>query len=145
MFLIPPAAEPLVEAVRDAFTRPTFERFVVLMSGLIVTMGRRTVSRVLLLIQPHIKGHWCNCHRIWSQARFSMWKLGMALARETIKLLPAADQPIVLIADDTVDQKDGDCVWGVGTHYDSKRSTRRFKHVTFGHRWLVMCMPIRNR
>jgi len=141
MIPIPAAAEPLVQAICGAFTEPTLQRFILLMSGLIVTMGRRTVSRALLLIAPHLQGHWCNYHRIYSQARYSMWKLGLALARETIKLLPR-DKPIILLADDTVDQKDGEHVWGVGTHYDSKRSSRRFKHVNFGHQWLVMCVLV---
>jgi hypothetical protein len=96
MFPIPAAAEPLVDAIRSAFTRRTFDRFVLLMSGLIVTMGRRTVSRALLIIQPHQDGHWCNYHRLYSQAKYSMWKLGLALTQRLIGLLPA-NNPIMLI------------------------------------------------
>ena len=75
MFPIPAAAEPLVCSIRCAFTRRTFDRFVLLMAGLIVTMGRRTVSHALRIIDPQLDGHWCNYHRLYSQAR-SMWKLG---------------------------------------------------------------------
>lgn len=142
MFPIPAAAEPLVDAIRVAFTRRTLERFVLLMSGLIVTMGRRTVSHALRIIEPQLNGHWCNYHRIWSQARFSMWKLGEALTRRVVAMLPA-DAPIILVADDTVDGKEGDHVWGKGTHYDARRSSRRHKnHVKFGHQWLVMCVLV---
>jgi hypothetical protein len=52
MFRVPAAAEPLAKAFEGAFTRPTFGRFLVLMAGLIVTMGRRTVSRVLRVMEP---------------------------------------------------------------------------------------------
>ena len=73
---IPAAGEPLVDAIRDAFTRPTLRRFVLLMGALIVTMGRRTVSHALVPIAPLLRGHWSDYHRLYSAARFSMWELG---------------------------------------------------------------------
>jgi hypothetical protein len=139
---IPAAAEPLVDSIRDVFTRPTLRRFVVLMSGLIVTMGRRTVSHVLVLIEPILHGHWSDYHRIYSAARFSMWGLGAVLVRQVIRLLPR-DIVIELVADDTVNGKDGGRVWARGAHYDSIRSTRKIDQVTFGHKWLVLCVLVR--
>src|SRR6202043_3209254 len=115
---IPAAAEPLVDSIRDLFTRPTLRRFVLLMSGLIVTMGRRTVSHVLVLIEPILHGHWSDYHRIYSAARFSMWGLGAVLVRQVIRLLPR-NIVIELVADDTVNGKDGGRVWARGTHHDS--------------------------
>jgi hypothetical protein len=144
MFPIPAAAEPLVEAIAGAFTRPTFARFVTLACGLIVTMGRRTVSHALVPIVPVMRGgHWSNYHRLYSSARFSMWKLAAALVRQVIALLPAG-AVIELVADDTVDGKDGVRVWGRGSHYDACRSSRsRRDHVKFGHQWLVLCVLVR--
>jgi hypothetical protein len=141
MFPIPAAAEPLVRSIRQSFTTPTFDRFITLMCGLIVTMGRRTVSRALLVMQPKLAGHWCNYHRLYSSARFSMWRLGAAMVREVVALLPD-DAIIMLIADDTVDAKRGDHVWGKGTHHDARRSSRSKHHLEFGHQWLVMCVLV---
>src|ERR671923_269168 len=89
MFPIPVAAEPLVASVSVAFTEPTFRRFCLLMCGLIVAMGRRTVSHSLVWIEPMLQGHWSNYHRLFSQARFSMWSLAAALVRQVMALLPA--------------------------------------------------------
>ena len=112
MFPIPAAAEPLVQAVRHArvFTRPTFQRFTALMVGLIVTMGRHTVSHTLVVIDPLLAGHWSNYHRLYSSAKYSMWRLAAVLVRQVVALLPD-DVTIELVADDTVDGKEGDCVW----------------------------------
>src|SRR5438132_13602450 len=121
---VPAAAEPLVDAIRDAFTRPTLRRFVLLMAGLIVAMGRRTVSHALVMIEPLMGGHWSGYHRLYSAARFSMWELAAALLRQVIRLLPK-DLVIELVADDTVDGKDGDRVWAKGIHRDSTRSSRK--------------------
>ena len=135
MFPIPAAAEPLVEAIRGVFTRPTLQRFILLMSGLIVTMGRRTVSHALVVIEPLMDGHWSDYHRIYSAARFSMWRVAAALTRQVVALLPDG-VVIELVADDTIDGKDGDRVWAKGVHRDSTHSSRKVDQVKFGHKWL---------
>jgi hypothetical protein len=143
MFRVPAAAEPLAKAFEGAFTRPTFQRFLVLMTGLIVTMGRRTVSRALRVMEPLLgEGHWCNYHRVYSQACFSMWELALALSRQVIAILPQGE-PIILIADDTVQQKSGARVWAKGAHRDGRQSTRSHDKIKFGHKWMVLCVLVR--
>jgi hypothetical protein len=146
VFSIPAVAEPLALAIRDAavFTRPTFRRFVALMSGLIVTMGRRTVSHALALMRPTVglRGHWSDYHRLFSAARFSMWTLAAVLVRQVVALLPAG-AVIELAADDTVIGKDGDRVWAKAAHRDPTRSSRSKTVVRFGHKWLALCVLVR--
>jgi hypothetical protein len=143
MFRIPAVAEPLVEAIAQAhvFTKPTFKRFLVLLCGLIVTMGRRSVSRALLTMRPMLKGHWSNYHRIFSSAQFSMWKLAAVLVRQVVKLLPAG-VAIVLLGDETVDGKEGEKVWAKSAHRDPVRSSRKKGQVKFGHKWLTLCILV---
>lgn len=143
MFRIPAVAEPLGEALDQAhvFTRPTFERLATLICGLIVTMGRRSVSRTLLTMRPMLKGHWSNYHRLFSHARFSMWSLAAVLVRQVVKLLPEG-MTIVLLADETVDGKEGDKVWAKGSHRDPVRSSRKKGQTKFGHKWLTMCILV---
>jgi hypothetical protein len=140
---LPAAAEPLVQAIEQdrVFTRPTFQRFLILMIGLIVTMGRHTVSHALAAVGPLLDGHWSNYHRLWSWAKYSMWKLAAVLVRQVVALLPE-DAVIELVADDTVDGKDGDRVWAKAGHYDSAGSTRSKTAIKFGHRWLAMCVLV---
>ncbi len=144
MVRTPSMAAALVEAIRGSVTRPTLTRLVTLVTGLIVTMGRHSVSRVLRVVQPRLRGHWSNYHRLFSSARISMWKLAAALTRRVIALLPA-DAPIILAADDTVDGKDGDRVWAKGPHRDGARSSHGHTAVKWGHRWLVVGVLARVR
>jgi hypothetical protein len=139
--VIPAAAEPLVDAIGVAFTQPTFRRFVALMCGLIVTLGRRTVSHALVPITALLDGHWSDYHRIYSAAKFSMWELAAALVRQVVKLLPQ-DAIIELVADDTVDGKEGDHVWAKAAHRDPTRSSRSKDAVKFGHKWLSLCVLV---
>jgi hypothetical protein len=144
LFSISPAAEPLVAAVRRAgvFSRPTLPRFVALMTGMIVSMGRRTVSRALAAIAPIRKGHWSNYHRLYSSAKYSMWTLAAVLVRQAVALLPA-DAVIELVADDTVDGKEGRHVWAKSAHRDPVRSTTRATAIKYGHKWLAVCVLVR--
>jgi Transposase DDE domain len=143
---IPQVAEPLVSEIRQSrvFTRPTFNRFLVLMCGLIVTAGRRSVSRALKVMEPTLGGHWSDYHRLYSSARFCAWDLAAVLVRQVIALLPA-NEPVVLLADDTVDGKNGPRVWAKGAHRDPLRSSRKKSNVKFGHKWLVMGVLARLR
>lgn len=139
--VIPAAAEPLVRAIGVAFTKPTLRRFLVLMCGLIVTIGRRTVSHSLAALAPVLDGHWSSYHRLYSHARFSMWRLAAAMVRQVVALLPR-DAVIELVADDTVDGKDGPRVWGYSAHRDPVRSSHGKTAVKFGHKWLVLCVLV---
>jgi hypothetical protein len=114
-----------------------------LVTGLIVTIGRRTVSRTLRVIEPVMgQGHWCNYHRLYSQARYRLWDVGRILVGRVIALLPA-DAEIILVADDTVDGKNGEHVWAKGPHRDGRRSTRKHVSIKWGHKWLVMCVLVK--
>jgi hypothetical protein len=143
MFPIPAAAEPLANVFRGAFTKPTFQRFMLLVTGLIVTIGRRTVSRALRVIEPVMgEGHWCNYHRLYSQTCYRLWDVGRILTRQVMALLPA-DSEIILVVDDTVDGKAGEKVWAKGPHRDGRRSTRNHVSIKWGHKWLVMCVLVK--
>jgi hypothetical protein len=144
VFRICTAAGPLAKALEQAgvFTRPTFIRFTALMIGLIVTMGRRTVSHSLVAIKPLLKGHWSNYHRLYSSAKYSTWRLAAVLVRQVVALLPA-DAVIELAADDTVDGKAGVRVWAKSAHRDPVRSTRSKTVIKHGHQWLAMCVLVR--
>jgi hypothetical protein len=143
MFRICPAAEPLAEAIRQAgvFSNPTFPRFAALMIGLVVTMGRHTVSHSLVAMRPLLRGHWCNYHRLYSSAKYSMWILAAVLVRQVVALLPA-DVVIELVADDTVDGKSGKHVWAQSGHRDAVRSTSSKGATKIGHKWLVLCILV---
>ena len=69
MFTLPKAAQPLVRAFSAAFTRPTFQRVVVLILGAILSPRHRTVTGMLHAAGPLAKGHWSGFHRVLCRAR----------------------------------------------------------------------------
>jgi DDE superfamily endonuclease len=141
---LPKAAEPLLSRFSIAFTRPTFQRAMVLLVGFVLTMGRRTVTRTLWTVRSLYNGcgHFSDYHRVFSRARWSLWPLGKALAAAVLELVPAG-QWVVASADDTAAQHRGKHVYGKGRHRDACRSTRTFKAWLWGHCWVVLAIHVK--
>lgn len=73
-------AGDLVKVLAAAFTRPTAERFVVLLFAAILTTGCRTILNMLRTVNQLAPGHPSSYHRVFSKRRWSLWRLGRALA-----------------------------------------------------------------
>jgi hypothetical protein len=53
----PSEAQPILQALAPAFTKPTSRRFLVLLGAAILTTGRRTVANLLRTAAPLADGH----------------------------------------------------------------------------------------
>jgi hypothetical protein len=71
MDFIPLVAQPLLAAFAPLFTRPTFERWLLLCVAAIVTPGRRTISNLLRTVTSFVVGHPSSYHRVFSQRRWT--------------------------------------------------------------------------
>jgi hypothetical protein len=139
---LPKSAEPLLGRFSIAFTAPTFQRALVLFVGLVLTVGRRTVTRTLWTARTLCRGHFSDYHRVFCRARWSLWPLGKVLAAAVLELVPA-DEPAVCPVDDTCTQHRGKTVYGKGRHHDGCRSTRTHKVWIWGHCWVVLAINVR--
>jgi hypothetical protein len=137
-----PREAKVLELFRPAFSAPTYQRFLVLCLGAIVTMGRRSVSRILWSVRCLMSGHPSSYHRVFSAACWSLWPLAKVLAAMVVELVPK-DQPVIAILDDTVDQHRGDHVFGKGCHRDAVRSSWSRTVFKFGHKWVVLAVSVR--
>jgi len=142
MFTLPKAAEPLIAAFSVAFSRPTFQRVVVLLVGAILSLRRRTVTSVLQAAGPLARGHWSDFQRVLCRAAWSCWPLGKVLAALVLELIPK-DQPVVAPVDDTAVPHKGKKVWGKGRHHDAIRSTHSHVVWLWGHRWVTLALNVK--
>jgi hypothetical protein len=133
----------VLQRFAPAFTRPTFERFILLCVGAIVALGRRTVSRILWSIRALVDGHSSSYHRVLSRRRVLPWVLGRVLCAMVLELLPA-DQPVVIEIDDTTDgPHPGRKVYASACHRDAVRSSRKHTAFKWGHKWIVLAINVR--
>ncbi len=106
MLTLPKAAEPLISRFSVAFSRPTFQRVVVLMLGTVLALRGRTVTGLLRVVGPLARGHWSDYHRVLCCRVWSSWPLGRVLA-ELVMQWADEGQPVVIPVDDTTPQHKG--------------------------------------
>ena len=139
---IPRAAEPLLREFAEAFTPPTYHRFIVLLLAAILTTGRRTVTNLLRTVSTLAPGHPSSYHRVFSQRRWSSWRLARALAGFILRRW-VPEGPVSLCGDDTVDEHRGKKVYGKACHRDAVRSTHSFTAYRWGHKWVVLAVLVK--
>src|SRR3954447_9768615 len=139
---LPQPARCLFDALAGAFTRPTFLRFLVLALASLLTIGQRTVCNLLRTLGDLAPGHPSSYHRIFSQRRWSSWRLARGLAGWVFDHL-VPEGPVFLAGDDTVDGHKGAKVFGKGCHRDPVRSTHSFTVFRWGHKWVVLTVLVR--
>src|SRR5256885_1614575 len=94
--LLPKAAEPLISKLSIAFTRPTFQRVLVLLVGAVLCTGRHTVAAALRAVRPLApQGHHSDYHRVLSRAHWAMRPLAKVMAAAVLALIPDG-QPVLL-------------------------------------------------
>lgn len=142
MLPLPSAAEPLFLNLSVAFTDPTFRRFLVLVIGAILTRGSRTIANILRTLHGLAPGHFSDYHRVFSRAPWSLWLLGLALAR-AILALADPDQALRVAVDDTTAEHRGKKVYGKACHRDAVRSSHGHTAYRWGHRWVVLSICVR--
>jgi hypothetical protein len=124
-----------------AFHRTTALRFGLLLAAALLTVGRHTVANLLRTLGPLVPGDASSYRRVFSQRRWSSWRLARLLTGWVIaRWLP--EGPIVVAGDDTVDEHRGKNVYGKGRHRDPVRSTHRYTAFRWGHKWLVVAVLV---
>src|SRR6516162_38201 len=139
---LPRRARSLCDTLGRAFTRATALRLVVLLGAALLTVGQHTVANLLRTLGPLVPGDGSSYRRVFSQRRWSSWRLARLLTGWVFEhLLP--DGPIYLAGDDTVDEHRGKHVYGKGRHRDPVRSTHTYTAFRWGHKWLVVAVLVR--
>lgn len=130
-----------LEVFQTQFTRPTFRNMVILAAGWVLAPQGHAVTDVLVATGASGIWHHAAFHRFFSDAIWEpdwwgldlLWRLRHVLAPGGV--LRGA-------IDDTLAEKRGSHIHGIGTHLDAVRSTRSFKVFCFGHVWVTFCVLV---
>lgn len=132
----------IVEMVRHAFTAPGFALFCDLVDGWVLAPGRRTVTRIIGVIDPEGGRAHDAYHRFVRDGAWVMASLWRTLATVVVDRLCPADAPVLLDLDDTVFHKTGRRVDGAGVWRDAVRSTRNRVVHTLGLNLVVVTVRV---
>ena len=129
------------DCFRSNLTRPGFTNAVIVLAGWVLTQGTHAVTEALVVTDVARRRHWEAFHRFFSRETWSPDGLGEAVFRRLERHL--GEGAIRIIVDDTLAAKKGPHVFGIGSHLDAVRSTKRRKVFAFGHCWVVLAVLIR--
>jgi hypothetical protein len=138
----PSALRRFAGAFAEAFTRPTYYRFFVLMLAALLTIGNHTILNLLRTLGTLVPGSPSSYHRVFSRRRWSLWRLAHGLAGWIVRHWVATGS-IRLAGDDTVDGHRGKKVFGKGRHRDAVRSSHSYTAFRYGHKWVVLAILVR--
>jgi len=125
-----------------AFTRPTFERFSVLLRGALLARGPRTVTNCLRAAWPWARhAHFTTYLNLLRRARYSLGFLGALLFRQVLTLIPK-NAVLELAVDETLVRRYGVQTPGIGMHRDAVRSSHGYRIATPGHKWIVVSVVV---
>ena len=140
---LPPAMLPLLAPFAPHFARRVWPHALVLLVGAILAPGRRTVAAALRAMGLEQGKRFERYHRVLSRARWS----GLAVSRTLLRLLVAAfaaDGPLLVGVDDTVERRRGAKIAAKGIYRDPVRSSRAHFVKASGLRWvcLMLLVPV---
>lgn len=132
-----------MEAFRRTFTIPTWQHVLVLITGAILSPGRRTVAAALRV--TGLEQHRCftNYHRVLNRNRWSSRQVARCLWRLLASSF-APDGPVIMGLDDTLERRWAAKIKARGIYRDPVRSSHGHfvKVKASGLRWpSIMLLP----
>lgn len=130
----------VLEAFRMPLTRPSFANFLVVAVGWVQSYGLHAVTEALVVTGVAGRRHHEAYHRFFSRGSWEPDAMGRWLFRRLEQWTGTASLRVAL--DDTLASKKGPQVFGIGSHLDAVRSTKRQRVFCFGHCWVVLAILV---
>jgi hypothetical protein len=123
-------------------TRPSLANMFVVLTGWVLTEAPvHTITEALLAARVAGRVHHEAHHRLFSRGTWDADRVGFWMVQRLLGF--AGPGALRVVLDDTVAPKKGPHVFGLGSHIDAVRSTKRYRIFTFGHCWVVLAVLIR--
>jgi DDE superfamily endonuclease len=140
---LPPRFISRLAGFADLFTRPTWSNVLVLLAGVILAPGRRTVTAALRILGRDRDPDFCTFHRILNRAIWSSRAGARQLLILLIKAFVPSNAPVVIGIDDTIERRWGAKISARGIYRDPVRSSKGHFVKASGLRWLSAMLLVR--
>jgi hypothetical protein len=138
MLSLPTPFVSVIAVFAPVFSKPVWQHVKVLLTGAILTPGKRTVTSALCVMGLSAAAHFQTYHRVLNRAVWSP----LGASRLLLRLLVAVFVPsgvIVFGLDETIERRRGAKIRAKGIYRDPVRSSRSHFVKVSGLRWLC-CM-----
>jgi hypothetical protein len=140
---LPPRLVSRLAGFADLFTRPTWSNVLVLLAGVILAPGRRTVTAALRILGRDRDPDFCTFHRVLNRAAWSSRAVAGRLLLLLIKTFVPSGAPVVIGLDDTIERRWGPKISARGIYRDPVRSSKGHFVKASGLRWLSAMLLVR--
>jgi DDE superfamily endonuclease len=136
---------PIIQVLlhfRPAFTRPTWDKALVLMVGTILARGRRTVTAALKQMGLHDEPDFTLFHQVLNRASWSCLTLSRLLLQLLVSTFVQAGGCVEIVIDETLERRWGRRISKRGHYRDKAQSSKEQSVSTSGLRWVVMMLVV---
>jgi len=141
MLPLPVQIQEIMAAFAPLFTRPVWHHAQVLIVGVILARGKRTVTSALRAIGFAQERHFTNDHRVLNRAVWHASFTAKVLLGRMVALLPPG-VPLQILVDETMERRKGDKIKTKGVFRDAVRSSRKKVVHCYGLRWVAMMLLV---
>lgn len=137
--------DPIIQVLqhfRPAFTRPTWDKALVLVVGTILARGRRTVTAALKQMGLHDEPDFTLFHQVLNRANWSCLTLSRLLLQLLISTFVEAGGTVEIVIDETLERRWGRKISKRGHYRDNLQSSKGQSVSTSGLRWVVMMLVV---
>ncbi len=136
---------PIIQALlhfRPVFTRPTWDKALVLVVGTILARGRRTVTAALKQMGLHDEPDFTLFHQVLNRASWSCLTLSRLLLQLLVSTFVEAGGTVEIVIDETLERRWGRKISRRGHYRDNLQSSKGQSVSTSGLRWVVMMLVV---
>ena len=139
---LPPRSSPCYSTSSPVFTAPTYQTFVLIVTGWILSQRHRYITEVIFS-----GGNVGDRPLVAASIASSAMPPGTSIPSpcawpSSVVTILAPGATLLWAVDDTLCRKRGLTLYGAGMHYDPLISSRAKPLVSWGHDWVVLCLII---
>lgn len=144
MITIPKEFSQQISAFAPLFRKKVFEHAKVLLTGSILTVGRRTVCGVLRTMGLQGEQPFHKYHRLLSQSKWSTHQAARIVLQLLVDRFVKPNEPLVFGIDETLERRWGRKIKARGIYRDAVRSSQSHFVKASGLRWmcLMLLLPL---
>lgn len=132
----------LLATFAAAMTAPTFANALVLLYGVILAPGRRTVASALCVMGYSQEPNHSKYHRVLARARWSPMQMSRLLLALLVQTFVPEGAALEILVDETLERRAGKKIVYKGWFRDAVRSVGNKVAFSLGIRWCCLCLLV---
>lgn len=142
MLTLPQEIMNVILPLVAVFSERAWDYAQILLMGSLLAPGKRTVSTALTVMGLKDDPQYQNYHRVLNRAKWCGLTASKILLGLLVQVFVAADLPIILGVDETLERRKGNKIKQKGVFRDPIRSSKKYLVHSFGLRWVSMMLIV---